>query len=500
MGLLSKEVYVIVNSTSKHYESKGYKIPKQIGKEGKEIVKRDAQILVKVEDLTDGSRTSVEIQCDGCETILTGVRWVDYLKCVKEDGKYYCSRCAKAGFKKWISFNDWCYSNLPQEEADKILSRWDYELNVDKYNNTLTPKDISRGSKGLKGKGYWFKCLDHPEHESEQKQISGFTNGTRSMICNQCNSILITHPYFLKFFVNKEDACKYSHGSAKIILAKCPNCGYEKEIKIHQLTNYGFGCIKCSDGISYPEKFIYNLLEQIENLIFKKQLTSTTFEWCSKYRYDFYIEKENCIIEVHGIQHYKDNMINWGILLIETLENDEIKRQLALENKIINYIVLDCRSSNMEWIRNNVMNSDLPILLNFKEEDIDWLRCHEYACKSLVKPTCILWEGGLRDILKIAKELEVGKASIIRYLKQGSKLGWCNYKFNENIPRDKNHKVICLTTGEVFNSIQEASDKYNILRSSISVCCRSETNKSGGKHPVTCEKMVWKYYEDPLGT
>ena len=55
-------------------------------------------------------------------------------------------------------------------------------------------------------------------------------------------------------------------------------------------------------------------------------------------------------------------------------------------------------------------------------------------------------------------------------------------------------KIICLTTGEEFNSIKEASNIYNIEKTNISACCRGKV-KSAGKHPVTGEKMIWKFKE-----
>ena len=56
-------------------------------------------------------------------------------------------------------------------------------------------------------------------------------------------------------------------------------------------------------------------------------------------------------------------------------------------------------------------------------------------------------------------------------------------------------KVICITTGEIFGSIIEASEKYEINHSDISSCCKDKL-KSAGKYPITGEKLVWKYIED----
>lgn len=98
-----------------------------------------------------------------------------------------------------------------------------------------------------------------------------------------------------------------------------------------------------------------------------------------------------------------------------------------------------------------------------------------------------------------------------------SNLEWCTYKHNNNygthnkrvsntrkhkgLSKGKNNpksrKVQCVTTGRKFNYIQEASEYYNIDRAGISKCCRGKL-KSAGKHPVTGEKLVWKYIEEVL--
>jgi len=401
----------------KWYESKGYT-----------FTKWKDEFEVKVDDLLDGSTSLINVECDDCSKLIINMEWRVYKKCVR-DNIYYCRECATKLFAREKikltklstskSFYDWCYDNLPKEEADKIMLRWDYEKNIDKNENKISPKDVSYGSVGFDKKGYWFKCLDHPEHESEQKCINNYTaKEDRNINCDQCNTIALTHPELVRYLTNKEDAHKYSLGSNKLILAKCPECGYEKEMLINTLFIQGFSCNRCSDHIPYPEKFVLNILEQL-NIIYKPQLSKTTFKWCNKFRYDFYIHYIKCIVETHGLQHYENPTGKHWRSLKETQENDKQKEFLAKQNDIENYVIIDCRKSTMEWIKNSVMNSELPKLLNFKESDIDWLKCHEYA----VKATCELWRDG-NSILKIANELKISRSTVSRYLKQGIELGW----------------------------------------------------------------------------
>lgn len=109
-------------------------------------------------------------------------------------------------------------------------------------------------------------------------------------------------------------------------------------------------------------------------------------------------------------------------------------------------------------------------------------------------------------------------------------LEWCDYRYNNNYGTmkerisktlkgknagEKHHmygkhhtpeskrkmskklskKVICLTTGEVFNSLQEASKKMKISCSGISECCRNK-KQTAGIHPITGEKLKWEYYKN----
>ena len=74
-------------------------------------------------------------------------------------------------------------------------------------------------------------------------------------------------------------------------------------------------------------------------------------------------------------------------------------------------------------------------------------------------------------------------------------------KISEGMKGTKNkgcRKVICLTTGEIFDYIKQAAIKYNIDNSGITKCCKGE-KKSNGKHPITKESLKWAYYEDIKG-
>ena len=55
-------------------------------------------------------------------------------------------------------------------------------------------------------------------------------------------------------------------------------------------------------------------------------------------------------------------------------------------------------------------------------------------------------------------------------------------------------KVICLTTGEIFEDIKSATNKYSIAEGNITKNCKGK-RKSAGKLS-NGEKLIWKYYEE----
>lgn len=61
----------------------------------------------------------------------------------------------------------------------------------------------------------------------------------------------------------------------------------------------------------------------------------------------------------------------------------------------------------------------------------------------------------------------------------------------KNNPRSR--KVICITTGEIFDTLTAAAQKYNINNGDICSCCKGKI-KYRGKHPITGEKLIWRYY------
>lgn len=322
--------------------------------------------------------------------------------------------------------------------------------------NTISPFSISKAS----SQEIWIKCIvqNHPDYKIRPVK---FYNGTRCAVCCNrkvifgINSIYDTNPELVPYFVNIEDSKKYGVNSKDKRLCKCPHCGYEKEIFLYNFIRQGFCCPVCSDGMSYPNKFMTNVLRYLQrqgyNIAFD---TEKTFDWskgvlhsnpnlCGSKRYDFYIKlDEPIIIECHGDQHYHTVFFNGSNnrkTLAEEQENDVIKKTLAINNGILEdrYIVINCSTASMKFIKHSIMTSTLPQLLNFNECDIDWTECERISSSSLLNQCCDLWNDGIKNATKIANIIGVSCTTAIKYLSKGADASLCDYKPRKN--KEKTH-------------------------------------------------------------
>ena len=78
-------------------------------------------------------------------------------------------------------------------------------------------------------------------------------------------------------------------------------------------------------------------------------------------------------------------------------------------------------------------------------------------------------------------------------------LEWCSHIYNQHYgtkterqAKSKGKPVICITTGETYYCASEAMRKTGVDKGNIHKCCRGQY-KSAGRHPITGEKLVWKY-------
>ncbi|MDF2884563.1 MAG: hypothetical protein K0R54_5130 [Clostridiaceae bacterium] len=373
-----------------------------------------------------------------------------------------------------------------------ISEEFKYEINQklkSKHRDiTIIDRKYIPNNKNQKVKFYLYQCnICHYEGWVSEYQINKNKKCaccTNQSVVEGINDIPTTAPWMIPYFQGGYDEAKlYTKCSGHKIIPVCPDCGRikDKPIIISSLnSNFSIGC-SCSDGISYPEKFIINLLNQT-NLNYTYQLSKKNVNWISSnIKYDFAILDNSCIIESHGLQHYLDRTSYksyWKRTLEEEQENDKYKEQLAIENSIEHYIVLDCRKSELEWIKKSVMDSELPTLLNFTENDINWLECHEFACSNLSKEVISLWNKGL-SIYNITNIIKIDRHTVSKYLKQGNSISLCEYNTKLANDRSKNIKknkitqsistpIKCIETNQVFQGIS-ICENFSICALGVSI-------------------------------
>jgi len=379
----------------------------------------------------------------------------------------------------------------------------------------------NQGSKSIVNrKWYQYKCnkcgfCDDRSWMIESSVLRGIGCACcdGKIIVEHINSIVAnteTH-WMIPYFQGGYDEAKgFSKGSHTKLIFKCPDCGRirNKLITIKTLNRtHSIGC-SCSDGKSYPEKFMFSVLEQL-NIEFETELSP---EWCKYYvdnniksgRYDFYFEYDNkkYIVETDGEWHVKDNTMS-GQTKEESNEIDDYKDELAREHNIVP-IRIDCDKSELNYIKDSILSSKLNDLFDFSK--VNWLKSHEFALSNLVKIVCEYKKNNTDLInLYIGKIMKLSHVTIITYLKQGSELGWINYNAKEERLKGQRKigkngkKVEIFKDGKslgIFSSCCELARQGEILfgvkliSSSVSMVCIGRRNHHKG--------FTFKYIENNL--
>ena len=388
--------------------------------------------------------------------------------------------CKECGVKQYESFEE-----LPQELKDKFKyngSQREYDLKRAKNSFLNFINELNKRGDELIGNYTMLhkdtiikihKCghstLLSPKRYVYDGNGCGVCHGTQILI--GYNDIATTHPHLVKYFVDVNDVYTHTAMSGKRVMIKCPHCDFKKEMFINTLTSQGFGCNRCGDGISYPEKVVMNVLENLD-INFKFQFEFDDYK--QQYKYDFHLIDLDTIIEVHGEQHYAIGGC-FGKHRNE-LENDMIKYDLAVlhnyeYNK--NYFIIDAKKSTIEWLKNSIEQCEF--FKQFDLSSIDWQEIDIKSQKSLKIEVCNYWrEHKIIDInlttIQVAQIFKITQQTVIKYLKWGNENGFCEYNGKEerNLQTKRLSKALYFfkSNGEKwFNepiSLNELSRRTNI--------------------------------------
>ena len=272
------------------------------------------------------------------------------------------------------------------------------------------------------------------------------------------NDISTVRPDLIKYFPDQECAKLYTPGSGRRERLVCPFCGYEKHMLIQHLAATGFACPVCGDGVSYPNKFCRQVFKQLPVQNFQCEYRQS---WTDRYIYDIYFEYNGTkyIVEVDGSQHFKDTSSLWQPFDI-TRQTDNIKTQLAINNGCV-VIRIDCRKSEMQYIKNSILNSCLSDI--FDLSNINWIDCEQSARNSVVFEVCNFYNTSEnKQIRHIANKFGIAEPTVRSYLTRGANVGLCSYQSQTyKLPVVACHIADNITFS--FDSVSMCSKELSVL-------------------------------------
>lgn len=329
-----------------------------------------------------------------------------------------------------------------------------------------------------------------------EKPITNFLQFPTCPICSgrQCvdgiNDLWTTNPSLAQMLLRLEDGHKYTVCQGNQKLDWLCACGYIVNKSIYQVKKFGIRCPMCGDGWSFGSKFTFRLLTQL-HVEFENE---KTFLWSCNKIYDFYMPNLNCIIEVDGEQHYNHTFASVGGDTYEEIhENDIFKEKLAKENGIEYYIHINATTPTLKHMSKSILNSEFKNIVDLS--NVDWNDCGVFAQKSMLYEICEMWNDGMK-YRDIRNKLKISNPTIKKYLRYGDELGFCKYSHEISIIRNKSSAVQCITTGEIFEQMKQAEEKYETQH--ISNCCRGISQYAGCL--PSGEKLQWRYVENNLIT
>lgn len=332
-------------------------------------------------------------------------------------------------------------------------------------------------------RGYKLKCnkCNNIFEITESHLKRSLNSKNLPIICPVCSGHKVKKGYndlwtnrkdVAELLADPEDGFKYSAFSNQKVDFICPYCSSIKSAIIYNVSTKGLYCPKCNRVNSYPNRFMYNLLKILDI----EFISECAFEWGKGYLYDFYLPLYKIIIEMHGIQHYEyipffHNNKNKIKSLAQQQEIDAIKKNVAVSNGITNYIVVDCKISDFDYIYNNILNTSLFNILNkIKLNDIELKKelQHSIATPILYK-AAKLWNDGVYDAEILRLELGIKRSEVQNIMWKATETGLCTYdpsltqsighQKTIDIQRRKHGKpIIELETGNRYQSLTVAAE------------------------------------------
>ena len=332
--------------------------------------------------------------------------------------------------KRTIDFKVEIDTRLVDNKRDITIIDREYRPRINKNGHIIQEK--------------WYKYHCNICTWDEGWIIEGHLLGDRKGGCSCCcgytvaegiNDIPTTAPWLIPYFQGGHDEAKLytCHGGGNpnnpkgYIKPICPICRRikSKEMAISKIFNRQSIACSCNDNYSFPNKFAFNVLEQL-NVDFIPEYNP---DWIKPKAYDFYFELNNkkYILEMDGgLGHGKKDNPMSGQTKEESKAIDDYKdEQAKLHGVEVIRIDCDYKDANTKFgfIKQNILdNKKLNEVIDLS--NIDWNKTFEFCMSSRVKEACDLWNSGIKIKKEIARLMKIGISAVETYLKDGAKLNW----------------------------------------------------------------------------
>ncbi len=292
----------------------------------------------------------------------------------------------------------------------------------------------------MRGDSFWKRHYTCPICAEETNKDTKLPDNTKNLVSE-------SRPDLIKFFEDKDLPYKRGMNSKEKTWFKCPECGEREYTSIRTFCKRAHPCKNCDNkAVSMPNKILRALFQQTKNNFSYIKLEWNP-KWAGLYRYDGYFETfegEKVAIEMHGQQHYKE-VQNWDR---KGFERDKIKVDLAKDHNV-KLIIIDCRQSLFDFIKNNIQQSELSNYIDF--DKIDWVKIMEMSSKSIMKEIADYFNSGMTTG-QIRKETGFDYHTIRTALINATEIGWCAY--NAQKEKEKKMKLVEVVDLQENNSFQ----------------------------------------------
>jgi len=288
--------------------------------------------------------------------------------------KCWCPYCCKPAQR--LCDNEHCNICYEKSFASHEKSKYWSDKNIDEFGNSIKPRYVFKRTH----EKYWFDCAcGHDfkkkiEHITDSNSWCPYCCNTTQKLCDKeckkCYENSFASHEKSKYWSDKNvdengniiNSRQVVKGSGKKYWFKC-DYSHEFEGSLDSISGKNTWCPIC---VNKTEKKLYeHLLKIYPNIIYR-----FSADWCKNpitkcyLPFDFILKEQKIIIELDGIQHFKQVM-NWKSPE-EQYENDQYKEKCANKNgySVIRILQTDVLYDKYDWL--NELKESIEQIVNEK--------------------------------------------------------------------------------------------------------------------------------------